>query len=79
MMGPNGSKNRVAKGAELRLRVVKKFDDEIRNTGKHVCTLFQHHGSHAHDSELSVRELSKFLMDQAYTCYNNLKPGSVHD
>lgn len=50
---------------------------ETPNTKKHVVRFIDSMGPYAHNTDLFLREFSKFLTDRVYTWYINLKPGAV--
>lgn len=48
------------------------------NTKEHVVRFLNSMGAHAHYTDLCVKKVPKSLMDQAYTSYIDLKPGSLN-
>ena len=53
------------------------YDGRKGNTIEHVSKFLNTMGQHAGNEELCQREFSKSLMDQAYTWYTRLPPGSI--
>lgn len=57
----------------------QKVDGRRGNTREHGVHFLDGMGAHAPDTNLCMRKFSKSFKDGAYTCYVNLKPGSMHN
>ena len=58
-------------------RAFAQYDGRKGSVAEHVSKFIDTLGSYAADEDLSLREFSKSLCDQAYTWYIGLKLGSI--
>lgn len=65
--------------AEYKILKFQKFDGRKGNTKEHVARFLDSMGKYAKDLKLYLREFSKSLKNQAYTCYLILKPGTIQN